>query len=409
MEFELFELKNGIRFLHCEDSTVQVSHCAMIVNVGSRDETLSEQGLTHFIEHNLFKGTKKRRAFHILSGLDSVGGELNAYTSKEQMCVHASFQNVYYEKAIDLIADIIFNSTFPEKEIEKEKEVVFDEINSYLDSPSEQIFDDFEEQIFEKDPLGRNILGTIETVGSFCREDLVKFVEKHFGTCRMVVCSVGNIKTAKALSLLEKYFCNNTALHEGTSVSRKYKGSSGPNSVIKEKGGFQSHVMIGTNCFGANSPKRIPMILLNNILGGHALNSRLNLNIREKYGVTYNIESNYSYYSDTGIFSIYFGTDKKNVEKTRGLVLRELKKLKEVGLGTMQLTGAKKQLVGQISLASESKLNVVLSSAKQLFLFGKIIPLEEVYFEIDKITTLDLLELANEVFDPKKLKELMYQ
>ena len=366
----------------------------------------NEHGIAHFIEHCLFKGTKNRRAFHILNGLDAVGGELNAYTTKEETTVYASFQNEYLEKAISLVSDIAFHSTFPAHEIKKEKDVVIDEIHSYLDSPSEQIFDDFEEQVFKDHSIGRPILGTIESVSGFKQADLKAFVARNFSTDRMVFSFVGNVSERKLKRLIDKYL----GAAEATSkpLQRQPFTSFTPERIVKERESYQTHWLMGSLGYSANSEKRRPLILLNNILGGPALNSRLNMEIREKYGFTYNIESGYSAYCDTGLFSIYFGTDNKYAEKTHALVMKELNKLRQNALGTRQLNAAKKQLIGQIALAQEGTSNLMLGLGKSLLMFDRIDTLAEMYAKIEAITASDVLEVANEVLDPNNFSTLIY-
>lgn len=383
-----------------------VSHCGIMINAGSRDEEAHEQGLAHFIEHCIFKGTKKRKAYHILSGLDAVGGELNAYTTKEETVVYASFQNLYLEKAIELLVDITFNSTFDNKEIKKEKDVIIDEINSYLDSPSEQIYDDFEEQIFEGHTIGRNILGTTESVQNLKRKDIQNFIERNFTTDRMVFSIVGSASPKKIDRLVAKYLGE---LKSSTSTTNRkafelYK----PTHVQLERENFQTHYMLGSAAYPSGHEKRRSLILLNNILGGPAMNSRLNLGIREKYGFAYNIESSYSPYSDTGLFSIYFGTDQKYAKRTHSLVMKELKKLRDKKLGVVQLNQAKKQLIGQIALAQESRANLMLSLAKSLMLYDRVDPLEVSYNRIREISAEELLEVANEVFEESQLSTLIF-
>ncbi len=405
-QFHIYTLPNGIRVIHHPFKGSDVAHCGLIIGAGSRDERPEEQGLVHFIEHALFKGTHKRKAYHILSGLDAVGGELNAYTTKEATTIYASFQNRYFEKAVELIADISFNASFPEKEINKEKEVVVDEINSYLDSPSEQIFDDFEEQIFQGHSIGRNILGTEETVRGFRVKDLIRFRSQHFSTDRMVFSITGNIPLKKVNHVLDKYLvalpANYSKMHR--TVYNQYQ----PQHLVSERTGHQEHCIIGTVAYSANDDKRQGLILLNNILGGPAMNSRLNLEIREKYGFTYNIDSSYTSYSDTGLFAIYYGTDQRHSGRTRQLIMKILKKMRNKLLGERQLSGSKKQLIGQIALGRENRVNVMLSLGKSLLLYNTVDSIELIYQKINDIQASDLLEVANEIFDEKYLSSLTF-
>ena len=286
MEFEQHQLPNGIRIIH-QHSNSAVAHCGLIINAGSRDEKNKQQGLAHFIEHVIFKGTKKRKAFHILSRMEDVGGELNAFTTKEDTCIYSSFMPKYYDRALELLQDIAFNSTFPAKELEKEKAVIIDEINSYKDNPSEQIFDDFEEQLFGKHPIGKNILGTPKLVNSFNKASIKEFVASNYHSQQMVICSTGNIPFAQLIKWIEKYFRHlpNSNKESKRRSFNTYKAT----HKIQKHNGFQTHCMIGNIAFAANHPKKTAMVLLNNILGGPGMNSRLNLGIREKYGFTYQI------------------------------------------------------------------------------------------------------------------------
>ncbi len=405
MEFEIHTLSNGIRVIHKQIKTCEVSHCAIIVNAGSRDEELKEHGVAHFIEHSIFKGTGKRKAYHILNRLDAVGGELNAYTTKEITCIHASFLNEYYGRAVELLADITFNCTFPEKEILKEKEVIIDEINSYLDSPSEQIFDDFEAQVFGNHPIGRDILGTVSSLKKLKRNNLFDFMDKHYVVSNLVFSSVSNLSMNKVIQLAEKHlgsYKNNKSERPRLPIYEYI-----PSQVTIKKSHHQSHAIIGNLAYSRMHEKKTGLILLNNILGGPAMNSRLNLSIREKYGFTYNLESNYSAYSDTGVFSLYLGTDNKYLDKTIGLVKEELKKLRDNKLGINQLQSAKKQIIGQLALSEESKSGTMLALGKSLLLLNKVETLPEIYAKIDAITADSLLEIANEIFDEKQLSSLI--
>lgn len=406
MDLLLHTLDNGIRLVHYRIPGL-VAHCGIIVNIGSRDENEQEHGVAHFIEHMLFKGTKKRKAYHILSRLEDVGGELNAYTTKEETAIHASFLKEDYERAIELISDITFNSVFPEKEIEKEKDVVIEEINSYLDSPSELIFDDFEELIFSNQPIGRNILGTPESVKAFSQKKISDFISNNYNTREMVFCSVGNITDEKILKLFKAYFgnivTNNTEIRSNKSWLYK------PDSLIKKKDTFQNHCIIGNLAYDLKDKRRMGMFLLNNILGGQGLNSRLNLSLREKNGLAYNVESSYNPYCDTGIFSIYFGTDARYLNKSISIAMAELKKLRTSKLGAIQLSKAKNQIKGYLARGYENHESLMLSLGKSLLVFDKIDSIEFICKQIDEITSSELLETANDIFDTSKLSTLIYK
>ena len=406
MDLLLNTLDNGIRLVHHHIPGL-VAHCGLIINTGSRDETVPEHGIAHFIEHMLFKGTKKRKAYHILCRLEDVGGELNAYTTKEETAIHASFLKEDYERAIELISDITFNSVFPEKEIEKEKDVVIEEINSYLDNPSELIFDDFEELIFSEQPIGRNILGTPESVKSFSKKSINDFISKNYNTKQMVFCSVGNISEEKILKLFKTYFAD---IASDNSVKRNnktwlYK----PASVTKKMNTYQNHCIMGNLAYNLKDKRRMGMFLLNNILGGQGLNSRLNLSLREKNGLAYNVESNYNPYYDTGIFSIYFGTDSQYLNKSISIAMTELKKLRMSKLGTIQLSKAKNQIKGYLARGYENHESLMLSLGKSLLIFNKIDSIEELCKKIDAVTASELIETANDIFEPSKMSTLIYK
>ena len=406
MELLFDTLSNGIRLVHYRLPGI-VAHCGLVINTGSRDEFIPEHGIAHFIEHMLFKGTRKRKAYYILSRLEDVGGELNAYTTKEETAVHASCIKEDYERAVEIIYDIAFNSVLPEKEIEKEKDVVIEEINSYLDNPAELIFDDFEELIFADQPIGHNILGTISTVKSFTQKKLSDFISRNYNTDQMVFCSIGNIADEKVLRLFRKYFEAVPKNERDKRETRpwKYKSS----TVEKKMDTFQNHCIIGNIAFDLKDEKRLVMFLLNNILGGQGMNSRLNMSLREKNGLAYNVESAYNPYCDTGAFSIYFGTDIQHLERSIRVTLSELNKLRTIKLGTIQLSKAKNQIKGYLARGYENHENLMLSLGKSLLVFDRIESLEETCIKIDKITSSELLAAANEIFDPGKLSTLIYK
>jgi len=399
-------LANGIRLVHHKTNGM-VAHCGLIINTGSRDEKAQEHGIVHFIEHMLFKGTIKRKAYYILSCLDNAGGELNAFTTKEEITIHASVLNEDFEKAVDIISDIAYNSTFPEKEMDKEKDVIIEEINSYLDNPSELIFDDFEEMIFRGLPLGRHTLGTPDSVKSFTRKKLNEFVSGNFNPGETVFCSVGNIPDEKIIRLFVKYF---GPVPPKKKISHNYKlNKYKPGTLTKKKDTWQNHCIIGNISYSLKDKQRLGMFLLNNILGGQGLNSRLNLSLREKNGLAYNVESNYSPYRDTGIFSIYFGTDKQNLEKSIDITSAELNKLRSSKLGKVQLSRAQNQIKGYLARGFENHESLMLSLGKNLLVFDRIDTLEDTCKKIDMITSTQLLEIANEVFDPLSLSTLIYK
>jgi predicted Zn-dependent peptidase len=406
MDLLLHTLDNGIRLVHHRIPGL-VAHCGIIINTGSRDEDDHEHGIAHFIEHVLFKGTRKRKAYHILSRLEDVGGELNAYTTKEETAIHASFLKDDYARAIELISDITFNSTFPEKEIDKEKDVVIEEINSYLDNPAELIFDDFEELIFLNQPIGRNILGTPESVKLFSQKKIRDFIANNYNTNQMVFCSVGDIPDVKIMKLFKTYFSDiDTIKREERSV-RKWVYN--PASVTKTMNTYQNHCILGSPAYDLKDNRRMGLFLLNNILGGQGLNSRLNLSLREKNGFAYNVESNYNAYHDTGIFSVYFGTDSKYLNKSTSIAMAEMNKLRTSRLGIVQFSKAKNQIKGYLARGYEHHESLMLSLGKSLLVFNKIDTIEDICRKIDNVTTSELLETANEIFEPSKLSTLIYK
>jgi len=399
-------LQNGIHIVHKQVSGY-VSHCGIIINSGSRDELIEEQGIAHFIEHTIFKGTPRRRSYQILSHMENVGGEINAFTTKEDTCIYTSFLNKFLERAMDIMSDITFHSTFPEKEIEKEKEVVLDEINSYRDNPAEEIFDEFEKLIFNNHPLGRYILGEPNCIKKFRKAQLKKFISRSYNTDEIVLCFVGNIEYADFLKLAEKYFSRipaNTRQWKRTKF-RTYKPFH--KTILKQI--HQTHCMMGNIAYSERDKRRPQLILLNNILGGPGMNARLSMNIRERYGLCYNIESNYSPFSDTGVFGIYFGTEQENIERTISLVNKELDKFRNEKLGTLQLHRAKLQLMGQLAISYEQSLNEMLSMGKSFLEFNKIDSIEEINTKIESITTEQIQDVANDIFRPDKLSTLIYK
>ena len=399
-------LSNGIRLVH-KPIPSYVAHFGLTINAGSRDEEAHEQGLAHFIEHLVFKGTQKRKAHHFLSHMENVGGEINAYTSKEDTCIYASFMNLHYARCMDLISDIVFHSVFPEREIRKEKDVVIDEINSYKDNPGEQIMDDFDEVIFKGHSLGANILGTPKHLKKFNRESIFRFLQKNYTTSEMVISSVGNIEFGKLIRLAERYFGHFPA--SSRAVPRKLFNSYHPETRAVKRRNHQVHCVIGNVAYNVDHKNKTSLVLLNNILGGPGLNSRLNMAVREKHGFCYNIESQFQPYSDTGIFSIYLGTDQFFLDKTLSLVGKELASLRDRRLGKLQLKRAKQQLQGQVAISFESNLHEMLSIGKSLLMYNKIDTIEQINEKIEKITASDLLEVANEVFEPSQLSMLVFK
>tara|TARA_B110000503_G_scaffold143666_1_gene246806 strand:+ start:3704 stop:4948 length:1245 start_codon:yes stop_codon:yes gene_type:complete len=405
-EFVIFELSNGLKVVHKQVNR-PIAHCGLMINAGTRDELEDEHGLAHFIEHAIFKGTKKRRSFHILNRLDSVGGEIDAYTTKETTCFYGTFLTEYYERAIELISDITLNSAFPEAELEKEKEVVLDEINVYLDTPSDQIYDDFESQVFQNHSLGNAILGNVESVRSFKKSHIEAYIARLYTADNMVFSSVGNISAAKLKVKLEKHF---GSLRSGKAIQQRTPFESVSRKIIKvPKETFQTHCIMGKSAYHTNDKKRLSLILLNNILGGPAMNSILNLKVREKYGYTYNIESNYSVYTDSGLLSIYLASDPKYMNRCIAAVQRELKILSHKKMSTNKLSLAKQQLKGQLAISRESNNNIMLSYAKSLLIRDKIDSIETIHHNIDLLDADNLLASANEHLNELELDYLFFE
>lgn len=399
-------LPNGIRLVH-KRKNGQIAHLVLMVETGSRDESDNENGMAHFIEHTIFKGTEKRKAYHILSCLDNVGGDLNAFTTKEETCLQASFLKEHYKRAFDLFSDIVFKSNFPENELAKEKEVVLDEINSYLDSPSDEIYDVFEEVMFKGHPLSRNILGTTELVKGFQRKDIYKFIAKNYSTDRMVLGTIGDISFQDFEKLAMKFFGEHPA--HLTNLQRQPFNSYNPQMIKAERHNHLSHCMIGSIAPEYNSPLKMPIVLLNNILGGPAMSSRLNLNIREKYGFAYTIESQYNAYSDIGLFSIYMGVDPDSLEKATNLTYKELDKICNQRLGIMQLSHAKQQIIGQVALGYESGMNELLSITRSTLMNEPLEYMDDIIRKVNAVTGHDIQDVANMVFDKKQMSTIIFE
>ncbi|MCE1198658.1 MAG: insulinase family protein [Marinilabiliales bacterium] len=406
MEYSSMTLSNGIRLVHAMVDS-PVGHCGVIMNTGSRDEAAEEQGLAHFIEHTIFKGTIRRKAYHIISRLEDVGGELNAYTSKEETAIHASFLSEYYDRALELFGDILMNSTFPEKELKKEREVIVDEINSYNDTPSELIFDEFEELVFEGHPMGRSILGTPELVRSFGAEEIRRFMSRNYHSDQMVISSVGNIPAKKFFALAARYFGR---FPSGSAVSNRtpFAGYLPKNRTL-EKGTYQAHCILGGLAMDVYDDQRMTLVLLNSILGGQSGNSRLNLSLRERNGIAYNLESSYTAYCDTGTLTIYFGTDPDNLDRALELIGREIRLLQTKPLGSLQIGKARKQLVGQLAMSHENHEDLMLAMGKSILVFGKVERLDQISERIHSISALQLMEMANRVLDDRILSTLIYK
>lgn len=405
MPHDIIRLQNGLRLIH-KESNSPISHFGLLVNAGTRDEADDQVGLAHFVEHTIFKGTKKRTAYRVISRMEDVGGDLNASTSKEETCFHSSFLSADYPRAVELLADIFFGATFPDKEVEKEKSVVFEEINYYKDTPSEQIFDDFEELVFQNHPLGKNILGKKSDVKKIKRASILDFIARNYTLDNVVLASVGQISTKKLVKLCERYF-GSTPIPQ---LERKRTPFVSYCPTYKEvkKSIAQTNVVMGNVAYSVKEDKRVPFLLLNNILGGQGMNTRLNMSVREKKGLAYTVESYYTAFSDAGLFSIYFGCDAHNRDRCFDLIYKEMQLMREKKMGTMQLYYAKKQLIGQLALSNEAKLNEMLALGHTALFYDEVDTFEESLDEIRNITAEQLLEVANEIFVPEQFSTLVF-
>lgn len=405
MEYNVHTLRNGIRILHVPSASA-ISHACILINSGSRDEEDAQMGLAHFIEHLIFKRTEKRSTNQILNRLESVGADLNAYTTKEYTCIHASFLQPYVDRTLELFNDIVFHSIFPIDELAKEKGVILDEITSYLDQPEEAINDDFEDMLFANHALGRNILGTPATVMALDQTHIKQFLKNNYRTDQIIVAVLGNYSFNKLIKIGEKYFGD---VPENSSSSKRVAPVKNmPKHLSVNKQIMQAHSMLGTQTYALHHPYKTGLLLLNNILGGNGMSSVLNLQIREKYGIAYTIESNYSPLSDTGIFALYFGTDKEKVDRATSLIFKEFKKIRSAKMSEVQLQKVKNKFIGQIALGEENRIGLIISMAKSLIDYHKIDDLETVFNKIRAVTAEDMDAIANEVLDEKNLSSLTF-
>ena len=406
MQYNIHTLSNGLRIIH-EPSSSKVAYCGFAVDAGIRDEAENEQGMAHFVEHLIFKGTRKRKAWHILNRMENVGGDLNAYTNKEETVIYSAFLTEHFGRALELLADIVFHSTFPQNEIEKETEVIIDEIQSYEDTPSELIFDDFEDMIFRNHPLGRNILGRPDLLKKFRSEDAMAFTSRFYQPSNMVFFVLGDFNFQKIVRQVEKLLVDLplVTVENQRTIPPLYV----PEQLVVHKETHQAHVMIGSRGYNAYDDKRTALYLLNNILGGPGMNSRLNVSLRERRGLVYTVESNLTSYTDTGAFCIYFGTDPEDVDTCLKLTYKELKRMRDVKMTSSQLMAAKKQLIGQIGVASDNNENNALGMAKTFLHYNKYESSESVFRRIEALTAEGLLEVANEMFAEEYLSTLIYR
>ena len=411
MNYETDTLPNGMRIIHATNNS-PISYCGVLINSGTRDEFDYESGMAHFTEHMLYKGTQKRRPHHIINRMEDVGGELNAFTSKEETGVYTVFFEEYLERSIELLADMVFNSQFSEKQLERERIVILDEINSYLDTPSALIYDDFEQVVYNNHDLGNPILGTPASLMQITPETMRAYVQRQFRPDNMIFFSLGNTPFSKVMKKVKKHF----GVYAPTAITSKVakpKPRIVPQKAITkniavDKDTHQSHYILGRKTISMFHPDRAPLYLLNSILGGLGMNSRLNTSLREKNGLVYTVESTHSLYSDSGVFSVYFGCDPDNTTKCLSLIQKEFIKLKNTPLTPQQLSKAKKQLKGELGIASENKENMALDMAKCFLHFDRYITLTEIVDQIELVTSEQIQNLANTLLKLDEFSSLHY-
>ena len=432
MKYNTYTLDNGLRIIHLPSDS-KVVYCGYQINAGTRNEEPGEEGLAHFCEHVTFKGTERRKAWHILNSLESVGGDLNAYTNKEGTVYYSAILKEHIARAVDLLTDIVFHSVYPQAEIDKEVEVICDEIESYNDSPAELIYDEFENIIFKGSPLGHNILGTAEQVRSFKTEDALRFTRKLYRPDNAIFFAYGDIDFKKLVRLLKKSFLSEerrVKSEETTFGDRRESQFNSPEAqaqfniqhstfntqhsfegqtIVMQKNTHQAHVMIGTQAYDVNDDRRMPLYLLNNMLGGPGMNAKLNLALREHNGLVYTVESTMVAYGDTGTWSIYFGCDEHDVKRCLRLVRKELDKFMQKPLSDAQLKAAKKQIKGQIGVACDNRENFALDFGKSFLHYGWEKNVDRLYEQVDEITAEQIQAVAQELFDKDRLTTLIFR
>ena len=432
MKYNTYTLDNGLRIIHLPSDS-KVVYCGYQINAGTRNEEPGEEGLAHFCEHVTFKGTERRKAWHILNCLESVGGDLNAYTNKEGTVYYSAILKEHIARAVDLLTDIVFHSVYPQTEIDKEVEVICDEIESYNDSPAELIYDEFENIIFKGSPLGHNILGTAEQVRSFKTEDALRFTRKLYRPDNAIFFAYGDIDFKKLVRLLKKSFLSEerrVKSEETTFGDRRESQFNSPEAqaqfniqhstfntqhsfegqtIVMQKNTHQAHVMIGTRAYDVNDSRRMPLYLLNNMLGGPGMNAKLNLALREHNGLVYTVESTMVAYGDTGIWSIYFGCDEHDVKRCLRLVRKELDKFMQKPLSEAQLKAAKKQIKGQVGVACDNRENFALDFGKSFLHYGWEKNVDRLYEQVDEITAEQIQTVAQELFDKDRLTTLIFR
>ncbi len=422
MKYNTYTLDNGLRIIHLPSDS-KVVYCGYQINAGTRNEDPGEEGLAHFCEHVTFKGTERRKAWHILNCLESVGGDLNAYTNKEGTVYYSAILKEHIARAVDLLTDIVFHSVYPQAEIDKEVEVICDEIESYNDSPAELIYDEFENIIFKGSPLGHNILGTAEQVRSFKTEDALRFTRKLYRPDNAIFFAYGDIDFKKLVRLLKKSFLSEerrvksekfnspeaqtqfNIQHLTFNTQHSFEGQ----TIVMQKNTHQAHVMIGTRAYDVNDDRRMPLYLVNNMLGGPGMNAKLNLALREHNGLVYTVESTMVAYGDTGVWSIYFGCDEHDVKRCLRLVRKELDKFMQKPLSEAQLKAAKKQIKGQIGVACDNRENFALDFGKSFLHYGWEKNVDRLYEQVDEITAEQIQAVAQELFDKDRLTTLIFR
>ena len=441
MKYNTYTLDNGLRIIHLPSDS-QVVYCGYQINAGTRNEEPGEEGLAHFCEHVTFKGTERRKAWHILNCLESVGGDLNAYTNKEGTVYYSAILKEHIARAVDLLSDIVFHSVYPQAEIDKEVEVICDEIESYNDSPAELIYDEFENILFKGSPLGHNILGTAEQVRAFKTEDALRFTRKLYRPDNAIFFAYGDIDFKKLVKLIRKALADDDSgklaeeklpqISQITQISGDENSitteksvssvkSVGPKNylsvgkeiagqtIVMQKNTHQAHVMIGTRAYDVNDDRRMPLYLLNNMLGGPGMNAKLNLALREHNGLVYTVESTMVAYGDTGTWSIYFGCDEHDVKRCLRLVRKELDKFMKKPLSDAQLKAAKKQIKGQIGVACDNRENFALDFGKSFLHYGWEKNVDRLYEQVDEITAAQIQAVAQELFDKDRLTTLIFK
>lgn len=406
MEYHTHTLACGLRIIHLSSDS-PVVYCGYQIDAGTRDEQPGEEGLAHFCEHVSFKGTERRNALKIINTLESVGGELNAYTNKEDTVFYAALPKEHLPRAVDLLTDIVFHSRYPQNEIEKEVEVICDEIESYNDSPAEQIFDVFESAVFRGHPLGHSILGTEGQVRSYTTDDAQRFTRRFYIPQNMVFFAYGNIEFGRLVQLLERATSDLPAGKPRLKTDMVETMSDYVAQTIElDRGTHQAHVMLGNRSYGEHDTRRTSLYLINNILGGPGMNSRLNISLRERNGLVYTVESSMVSYSDTGVWSVYFGCDPHDVERCMWLVRHELDRMMNLSLSASRLSAAKRQLKGQIGVSCDNRESFSLDFGKTYLHYGRMKDVESLYERIDSVTSEQILQVAKEIFAKEKMTTL---